>query len=187
MEITKKNNFVEFLKKFWVHTIVGIMIFAIALTFALAASLNRATPTSVETLLFKLPMENAVVIKDFSNTQLQNNETLNQWEAHLAIDVTSENSDVFAVLEGQVIDSTYDYLEGNTLTIKHSNGFVSKYSSLSSEELVKKGEFVRAGEKIGKVSESGAGESKMGPHLHFELQLHDKLVDPNDYLDLQSK
>lgn len=187
MEITKNNKFVEFMKNFGVYTIVGFIVFAVALTFALAAALNSSVPTSVETLSFKLPMANAVVVKDFSNTYLQKNETLNQWEAHLAIDLASSESDVYAVLGGEVTSVSYDYLTGNVITIKHSNGFESQYSSLANDPVVKVGDKVSAGEKIGETSQTASSELDLGNHLHFTLKLNNKYVDPNDYLDLQQK
>lgn len=187
MEITNKNGFVEFIKKYGMYAVVGIVVFAIALTFTLAATLSQSTPTSVENLTFSLPMSDAVVVKDYSDTALQNNATLNQWESHMAIDLTAQSDDVYSVLPGQVMKVEYDYLKGNSVTIKHSNGFVSTYSSLSADELVKEGTKVAAGEKIGKVSESATGELDLGAHLHFTLSLNNKIVDPNDYLDLQQK
>lgn len=188
MEISKKNGFVEFVKKYGLYAVVGIVVFAVALTFTLAATLSAKTvPTVNETLTFSMPMTDAVVVKDYSDTQLQKNATLNQWEAHLAVDLTSQSNDVYSVLAGEVTKVEYDFLKGNTVTIQHSNGFVSCYSSLASEGLVKEGEKVSAGEKIGQVSESASGEKDMGAHLHFSLMHNNSIVDPNDYLDLQQK
>ena len=98
MEIGKKNAFVDFIKKYGVYLAVGIVVFAVALTFTLLATLNGSVMTEGPNLNFTLPMENATVIKDFSDTELQENTTLNQWEAHLAVDLASESTDVFAVL-----------------------------------------------------------------------------------------
>ncbi len=187
MEITKKNSFVEFIKKFWVYLVVGVVVFAVALTFTLLATLNGAAPTGTTNLDFYMPMNNASVIKDFSDSQLQENETLNQWEAHLAVDLTSENSEVFSVLAGTVASVEYDYLNGYTITIDHADGFQSIYSSLQEEVLVKEGDKVSAGQQIGNASDSAQGELDLGSHLHFTLMLNDDHVDPNDYLDLQEK
>jgi murein DD-endopeptidase MepM/ murein hydrolase activator NlpD len=187
MEITKKNAFIEFMKKSWVYFIVGVVVFAIALTFTLAASLHETVPTSIESISFSNPMQNAVVVKDFSNTELQENKTLKQWEAHLGIDLTSDSKDVLSIANGEVVDVSYDYLNGNVVTIKHSDGFVSKYSSLANENLVKVGTKVSGGEKIGEISQSGAAELEYGDHLHLTMFLNDNCVNPNDYLDLQLK
>ena len=188
MEISNKNGFVEFVKRYGVYAIVGIVMFAIALTFTLAATLGASTPTSTTpTLSFSLPMQNAMIVKDYSATELQKNDTLNQWEAHLAIDMTSENKEVFSVLDGEVVSVDYDFLDGNTVTIKHTNGFISEYSSLSNENLISVGSKVVAGQKIGEASETASSELDLGSHLHFAMKLNNKTVDPNDYLDLQQK
>ncbi len=187
MEIGKENKFIEFLKKYGLYMAVGVVVFAVALTFTLIAALNGSVPTGVTNLNFMLPMENATIVKDFSNTELQENATLNQWEAHLAVDLTSENSDVYAILDGTVASIDYDYINGYTVTIEHSDGFVSVYSSLSETVDVKELDEITAGEKIGEASESASGELDLGSHLHFTLLLNDEYVDPNDYLSLQAK
>lgn len=187
MEIEKKNGFIEFIKKYGMFVAVGVVVFAIALTFTLVAALHETVPTNTANLTFRLPMENANVIKDFSDTELQNNETLNQWEAHMSIDLTSENNDVFAVLDGTVASVSYSFLEGHTIEIEHASGFTSIYSSLDENILVKEGDKVSAGQKIGTAGESASGELDLGNHLCFTMLLNDKSVDPNNYLDLQQK
>lgn len=187
MEIEKKNGFIEFVKKYGMFVAVGVVVFAVALTFTLVATLNQTVPTNTANLVFRMPMENANIIKDFSNTELQNNETLNQWEAHMSVDLVSENSDVFAVLDGTVEEVGYSFLEGHTIEIKHANGFSTIYSSLDENVLVKEGDKVSAGQKIGKAGESASGELDLGSHLCFAMRLNDKSVDPNNYLDLQQK
>ncbi len=187
MEIGKKNAFVEFLKKYGIYCIVGLVIFAVALTFTLVATLGNSVQTGGGPLNFRLPMDNATVIKDFSDTELQNNETLNQWEAHLSVDLTSETGDVYSVLDGTVASVDYSYSDGYTITINHSDGFTSIYSSLAEEVQVKEGDKVSAGQKIGKAAETASSELDLGTHLHFTLLLNDDHVDPNNYLDLQEK
>lgn len=187
MEIEKKNKFVEFCKAYGMYAVVGIMVFALAITFTLMATVGKTQQTSNNVLQFELPMTNAMVIKDFSNTELQNNETLNQWEAHLSVDLSSENGEVFAILDGTVAAIDYDFLDGHSITISHANGLVSIYSSLEEEMEVKIGDKVRAGDKIGKASDSASGELDLGTHLCLAMKLNDKYVDPNNYLSLQEK
>lgn len=187
MEIQKKNRFVEFFKTYGIYCAVGLLIFVIAFTFTLVAGLNGGVQTSVENLNFALPMQEALLVKDFSNQELQKNDTLNQWEAHLAVDLASDLTDVYCVLDGVVDNVSYDMLEGYTVKIKHADGLVSIYASLDENLLVKAGDKVGTGQKIGSASESATAEADMGGHLHFSMQKDGKFVDPNDYLDLQSK
>ena len=187
MEIEKKNRFVEFIKKYGMFVMVGVIVFAIALTFTLIATLDKSVPTGTSNLSFKLPMSEARLVKDFSNTELQNNETLNQWEAHLYIDLVSDNPDVYSVLDGTVAEIKTPYLDGHTIIINHTDGFQSIYSSLNADISLKVGDKVKAGEKIGVIDNTANGELNTGKHLHFALKLNNNFVNPNDYLDLELK
>ncbi len=189
MSIKATNKFVDFVKRFGVYLCVGVVVLMVSLAFGITALLNggKVLPTGTGQLKFSLPMENASIVKDFSSTELQENETLNQWEAHLSIDFSAENSNVFSVLDGKVTSVTYDDLEGSVITIEHSDGFVSKYASLAKDVVVKNGDKVKAGQKIGDASNTAGFEAGLGAHLHFTLTKDGTEVDPNNYLDLQNK
>ena len=186
MEITKKNKFVEFFKNYWMYVAVGVVVVVVAITVGLLAGRGTVQTTS-PSLEFSLPINEARIVKDFSSTELQENTTLNQWEAHLSVDFTSDNADVFAVLDGTVTDVSYDILNGYKVEITHDGGFVSTYSSLAEEPVVQEGDSVASGEKIGSISSPATFESDLGDHLHFTLYLNEEPVDPNNYLDLQNK
>ena len=114
--------------------------------------------------------EKSIIYHD--NTYLQNSGT----------DFISENVfDVVSVLEGSVTDVKEDNALGKIVEIKHDNGYVSIYQSLS-EVSVKKGDMVTQGQVIGK---SGTNEldKDMGKHLHFELYVNGQVVDPTLYLN----
>ena len=63
---------------------------------------------------------------------------------------------------------------GIAVVIEHKNGWVSRYFHLS-KALVKKGDSVTAGQKIGKVGSTGRST---GPHLHFEIRWKGHPADP---------
>ena len=114
--------------------------------------------------------EKSIIYHD--NTYLQNSGT----------DFISENVfDVIAVLDGSVTDVKEDDTLGKIVEIKHENGYVSIYQSLS-EITVKKGDVITQGQVIGK---SGMNEldKDMGNHLHFELYVNGQVVDPILYLN----
>ena len=135
-----------------------------------------------------MPVLNATVSKSFSNTNLQYNETLKQYEAHMGVDfVASAGSKVYAVLSGEVTEVGNNYLQGNYVIITHDNGLKSVYSSLGEEVAVKKGDSVKKGDIIGVVGSSSYSELEEGNHLHFELLDNDKKIDPNSYLNLENK
>lgn len=192
MQVKKRNRFVEFFKRFGLYVVAGALVFAIALTFMITALVNKDNTIDVDgpTSAATLPMNNLEILKDFSSTSLQENPTLNEWAAHLAIDMTSKDSDyrVFAVMDGEVASVYYDYLEGNTVVIDHGNGLVSYYSSLGGDVLVKKGDKVKSGDQIGNAGKTAAGELHFeNEHLHFCMTQDNSKVDPNNYLDLENK
>lgn len=114
--------------------------------------------------------EKSIVYHD--NTYMQNSGT----------DFVGEKVfDVVAVLDGSVTDVKEDETLGKVVEIKHENGYISIYQSLS-EVSVKKGDMVTQGQVIGK---SGTNEldKDMGNHLHFELYVNGTVVNPTLYLN----
>ncbi len=188
MEIKKESKFLRVFRRYGVLAFACVMCVAIALVIGLTATKKgNDTPVSTEAVKFSAPMENAVVVKDFADDHLQLNESLNRWEIHLSIDMTSENGNVLSVADGTVLSVTSNSLEGCIVEISHSDGFVSVYSSLDETVDVKVGDKVDAGQKIGNASTSASNESKAGSHLHFTLLKNGEEVDPNNFIDLQNK
>ena len=94
---------------------------------------------------------------------------------------------VFSIYDGIVDSVESNSLDGCVVTISHSDGFVSVYSSLNEDVKVSEGDSVKKGQQIGNASNSATNESKDGAHLHFVLMKDGVEVDPNNYLDLQNK
>ncbi|HDI78798.1 MAG TPA: M23 family metallopeptidase, partial [Desulfobacteraceae bacterium] len=69
-------------------------------------------------------------------------------------------------------------INGLILTIRHGYGFTTKYAHLS-KVLVKKGERVKRGQKIALV---GATGKTTGPHLHYEVHINGRPVNPMRYI-----
>ena len=145
---------------------------------------EQASTTPVEMLS---PLQNAEVLKWFSDTELFYNSTLKQWESHKGVDLTSENTDVYAVLDGVVTDCSYSYSDGYCVTIRHDDGLVTKYCSLANLDNITKGASVCRGDKIGEISSSASFEANEGGHLHFVVSLNGVPVDPSNYLTLENK
>ncbi len=187
MEINKENKFKRFFKRFGALTLSCVFALAIALTVALTVTGGEEEEVSTTAMTFALPMTDAVIVKDYADDRLQYNSSLNRWEIHLSIDLTSDDLTVYSVCDGVVSSIDNNSLEGYVITIEHDDGFVSVYSSLSSNVLVEEGDTVTAGQAIGEADSSATNESQSGSHLHFTLYKDGLEVDPNNYLDLQNK
>ena len=71
----------------------------------------------------------------------------------------------------------WDGLYGNSITIDHGFGYVTRYAHLSKIK-VRRGQKVIRGEVIGEVGSTG---KSTGPHLHYEVHVKGKVVNPVNY------
>ena len=67
---------------------------------------------------------------------------------------------------------------GNVLKIKHGDGLETRYAHCS-KILVKKGDIVKRSQVIALVGNTGRST---GPHLHYEIRLNGRALDPRQYL-----
>lgn len=116
----------------------------------------------------------------FSPLRGQITDEFNPRIQHYGIDIsTRKNENIKATLEGTIVFSNFTSETGYVIAIQHSNNLLSFYKHCS--VLLKKvGSFVRAGEVIAVVGNSG--EYSTGPHLHFEIWLNGNPVDPKNYM-----
>lgn len=68
---------------------------------------------------------------------------------------------------------------GLTVEITHGNGLMTRYAHMS-RFAARAGEQVSAGDVIGAIGSTGRST---GPHLHFEVRLHDVAVNPRKFLE----
>lgn len=99
---------------------------------------------------------------------------------HAGIDIDANTGDpVTAAAEGVVSYSGVRSGYGNVVEIDHGNGYKTLYAH-NSANLVRSGDIVRAGQQIAKVGSTGRST---GSHLHFEVKLEGRQVNPRQYLD----
>ena len=131
---------------------------------------------------FILPVEGEV-IKEFAKDSLIYSETLEEWITHTGIDIKADKASIVkAVANGTVKSIKNDPRYGLTITIEHSDGYISSYSSLLTSEFVKEGEKVEQGQTIGTVGNSAVFEVSQDSHLHFELIKDGSSINPEIYL-----
>lgn len=108
----------------------------------------------------------------------------NTYIQNTGIDYVGENTfDVLAILNGVVINTKDDEELGKTVEIRHDNGMISIYQSLS-EVYVQKDDVITQGLVIGKSGENKL-DKDLGNHLHFEIYDNGQSVNPLNYLNTQ--
>ena len=122
-------------------------------------------------------------ITNYSMDSLIYSNTLQEWVTHRGVDIKADKTTVVkASADGTIKSIKEDPRYGLSITIEHSDGFQSVYSSLLSAEFVKEGDIVTQGQSIGTVGNSAVFESAEGSHLHFELLKDGEYVNPDIYI-----
>jgi murein DD-endopeptidase MepM/ murein hydrolase activator NlpD len=103
---------------------------------------------------------------------------------HEGFDVTAAcGTKLVSARSGTVLKRAYDpVLDGNYVVI-HARGMGRNYwyAHLRKPAIVHEGEFVRTGQRIGSVGETGNARF-VGCHLHFEIHVHGHPIDPEPFL-----
>ena len=98
---------------------------------------------------------------------------------HSGIDIgCPEGTPIIAAAGGTAVFVGEKGGYGLLIVIQHSDGSFTIYAH-NSKNLVKEGAKVKQGEKIALAGQTGRAT---GPHLHFEIRLESKAVDPLEHL-----
>ncbi len=134
----------------------------------------KTIPLAVISCAADFPVESGTVTSGFGK---RNDPISGKKDIHTGIDVAAAlGSDVKAAWPGTIFETGYDKIYGYYVVIKHSEKFFTKYCHLSkiySEE----NSFVNAGKKIG---EAGSTGRSTGSHLHFEVIIEGRYIDPKE-------
>ena len=104
---------------------------------------------------------------------------LKSYRNHTGMDIGAPmGSYAIAANDGIVTKSTYSNSYGNMVMIDHGGGVVTLYAH-GSELIAQVGDVVKRGDAIMKVGSTGWST---GPHLHFEIRINGKAIDPYPYL-----
>lgn len=97
---------------------------------------------------------------------------------HQGMDFTAPTgTEVFATGNARVSFVGWRQGYGNTVILDHGFGYQTVYAHLY-KSLVRKGQKVRRYDIIALVGNTG---KSTGPHLHYEVRLNDRPVDPRNY------
>ena len=86
---------------------------------------------------------------------------------------------VLAAGEGRVVRAGWHGGYGKLVEIAHGKGLTTRYAHLSRLD-VKKGDRVKPGEQIGGMGSTGRST---GSHLHYEVRLDGRAVNPMPFLE----
>lgn len=104
---------------------------------------------------------------------------------HTGVDLMAPyGSPIRAALGGTVIFAGTFYAYGSMIDIRHDNGMVTRYGHLSKfAPGIRPGVAVETGALIGHIGTSGRAN---GAHLHFEVRVDGRVLDPKPYLGLSA-
>jgi murein DD-endopeptidase MepM/ murein hydrolase activator NlpD len=98
---------------------------------------------------------------------------------HPGLDISADRgSPVYATADGVVVNAGPFGDYGNLIRIDHGFGLESRYGHLSKFE-VETGSAVKRGDLIGRVGATGRATA---PHLHYEVRVNDRLLNPLQFL-----
>lgn len=100
-------------------------------------------------------------------------------EFHSGLDIVNDyGAPVYATATGIVAEAGWDGGWGNKIIIDHGNGLRTMYAH-NSRLLVNVGDTVHKGQQIAEIGSTGFAT---GPHVHYQVELWGKPIDPTPYL-----
>lgn len=112
-------------------------------------------------------------------SRMRSHPILHVARAHEGLDVTAPmGTPIEAPAKGTVTQAGWETGYGNTVTIDHGFGIVTKFAH-ASRILTRVGARVDRGDRIALVGNSGLST---GPHLHYEVHVNGRPVDPRRYI-----
>ena len=96
---------------------------------------------------------------------------------------THAHDTIISAFDGIVRLAKPYYAYGNVIVVRHYNGLETVYSH-NSKNLVKPGDYVKAGQPIALTGRTGRATTE---HLHFEVRVNGQHFNPNLVFDLQER
>ena len=86
---------------------------------------------------------------------------------------------IYAAAKGRISFAGVRQGYGKCIEVDHGNGLMTRYAHMSAFR-ARVGQAVNAGDVIGAIGSTGRST---GPHLHFEVRVHDRPVNPRPFLE----
>ncbi|HBA35589.1 MAG TPA: hypothetical protein DCZ12_15800 [Gammaproteobacteria bacterium] len=98
---------------------------------------------------------------------------------HKGVDFAGQYGREIIAVAGGVVTFAGDHVDyGKMVEINHGNDYITRYAH-NQENLVKVGERVKKGQVIAKMGNTGRST---GPHVHFEVIVNGKHIDPKKFI-----
>ena len=138
------------------------------------ADFYDAAGQSAKRLLMKTPIDGARLSSGFGTRR---HPILGYRKAHKGVDFAAPRGTPIKAAGDGVVERADRYGSfGNYVRIRHANGYKTAYAHLKGfRKGIRKGKRVRQGDIIGYVGTTGRST---GPHLHYEVHLNGKAVNP---------
>lgn len=105
---------------------------------------------------------------------------------HMGVDFAAdEGTKVAAIADGTIEKISLNAKTGNVITVDHGNGLKGYYRFVEPNSTLKVGMSVEKGQYFATVASAYGSEAADGTHLHLEISVNGKLVDPASVLDIQ--
>jgi len=99
---------------------------------------------------------------------------------HAGLDITGDHGQpIFAAAAGRVVSVGQQGGYGNLVIVDHGHGLQTRYGHLSGFD-VRAGQTVARGQKIARMGSTGRST---GDHLHFEVRVNDRAINPRPFLE----
>lgn len=139
---------------------------------ALLAWSTAAPPVMHETEMLAMPVD---AVRLSSRFGIRRDPLRGGSRAHLGIDIPDAmGAPVHAAARGTIVFAGWSPGYGNLVQIDHGGGNETRYGHLSAI-IVGRGDVVAQGMTIGRVGSTGRST---GPHLHFEVRLDGRAMNP---------
>ncbi len=139
---------------------------------------------SLDLKTMKLPLAGEI-IREFTLNDLVYYEAIGEWRVHNGVDIKPKDTLMIeSAFAGTVEAVNNSEITGTEVIIDHGNNVKTLYNNLVSST-VAVGDSVKQGQTIGNVGKTVSVESADGAHLHFELIVDGKNVNPMDYITVQ--
>jgi len=154
----------------------GVLPKGVAVRMEKAVSeFNRAKLLRQEARKLPLAMPVSNIIRFTSRYGLRRDPFRKVASMHTGVDIKAPYATpVRATADGVVLSAGWAGGYGRRVAVQHENGIVTKYAHMS-KILVKKGQRVKLGDKVGLLGSSGRST---GPHVHYETRLNGRIMNP---------